>query len=146
MASAKERYTYPVILEPDEGTVLVTCPDIPSVVTFGDDEAAALHYAVDAITVALDSLMERGEPIPTPSSADGRPVVRLPILTAAKLGLYEAMREMKVSQAELARRLGVDPRQVRRMLDLTHRGRFEDIEAALEALGFRPVFAIERAA
>lgn len=140
------KYTYPVNLETDEGTVLLTCPDIASVVTFGNDEAEALHYAVDAITVALDSLMERGAAIPTPSPADGRPLVRLPTLTAAKLALYEAMREGEVSQVELARRLSVDPRQIRRMLDLTHRGRFEDIEAALGALGLRPVFTVERAA
>lgn len=143
---ANNKYTYPVNLQPDEGTVLLTCPDIASVVTFGKDEVEALHHAIDAITVALDSLMEQGAAIPVPRSAEGMPVVRLPTLTAAKLSLYEAMREGEVSQVELGRRLSMDPRQVRRMLDLTHRGRFEDIEAALGALGLRPVFTVERAA
>ena len=143
---ARSDFLYSVRMEPDDGTVLVTCPDIPSVVTYGDDEPAALYHAIDAITVALDSLMEQGAEIPAPSPAEGHPIIRLPSLTVAKLSLYEAMREEKVSQVELARRLGVDPRQIRRMLDLTHRGRFEDIEAGLGALGLRPVFTVERAA
>ena len=38
--------TYPIKLEPDDnGTLLVTCPALPEVTTFGEDEAEAFeHY------------------------------------------------------------------------------------------------------
>jgi antitoxin HicB len=33
---------YPIVLEPDDnGTLLVTLPDVPEAVTFGEDEADA---------------------------------------------------------------------------------------------------------
>ena len=31
-------FDYPVILTPDDGTVLVTFPDVPESITFGADE------------------------------------------------------------------------------------------------------------
>ncbi|MCC2665482.1 MAG: type toxin-antitoxin system HicB family antitoxin [Geminicoccaceae bacterium] len=41
---------YPVVLEPDDnGTLLVTFPDVPEAVTFGEDEGDALKRAVDAL-------------------------------------------------------------------------------------------------
>ena len=38
--------TYPIKLEPDDnGTLLVTCPALPEVTTFGKDEAEAIKHA-----------------------------------------------------------------------------------------------------
>jgi hypothetical protein len=42
-------FDYPVILTPDDGTVLVTFPDVPEAITFGADTDEALMYAVDAL-------------------------------------------------------------------------------------------------
>ena len=42
-------FDYPVILTPDDGTVLVTFPDIPEAITFGTTDAEALAMAVDAL-------------------------------------------------------------------------------------------------
>ena len=45
---------YRIKLEGDDnGTVLVTCPSLPEVTTFGDDEADAMRQAVGAIEEAL---------------------------------------------------------------------------------------------
>ena len=45
---------YRIKLAPDDnGTVLVTCPALPEVTTFGEDEADALRRAVGAIEEAL---------------------------------------------------------------------------------------------
>ena len=42
--------TYPIKLEPDDnGTLLVTCPTLPEVTTFGEDEAEAIEHAREAI-------------------------------------------------------------------------------------------------
>ena len=41
---------YPVVLTPDDNdTLLVTCPALPEVTTFGEDKADALRHAVDAL-------------------------------------------------------------------------------------------------
>lgn len=139
-------YAYPLDLRPDDGTVVATCPDVPEMGTAADTAAEARSRAVEALVVMLDHYLETGRPIPAPSPAEGRPVAVLPTAVCAKLALHAEMQRQKVTQAELARRLGVDPRQVRRMLDLTHQGRGGDVDAALAALGCRPVLIIEQAA
>ena len=54
----------------------------------------------------------------------------------AEAGLYLAMRGARVSRAELARRLGCDEKEVRRMLDpKQHSTRLPKLQQALEALG-----------
>jgi antitoxin HicB len=67
-------------------------------------------------------------------------------MAAAKLAIYEATRAAGLSQTALAERLGCDPRQVRRLLDLDHRSRIDQLEAALRALGKRLVLEVEDAA
>ena len=61
----------------------------------------------------------------------------LPPPVAAKLALYEAMREQNVSGEELAARLGMAEAAVRRLLDLDHRSHIDQVEAALRCLGKR---------
>jgi antitoxin HicB len=129
---------YPVVLEPDDnGTLLVTFPDLPEAVTFGADEGDALRRAVDALETILAARIADQEEVPLPSAAGGRPCVVLPALVTAKVLLYRTMREVGVSQAELARRLGWHRPQVDRLLDLNHPSRLDQIEAALAALGKR---------
>jgi antitoxin HicB len=84
---------YPLVIEPDDnGTLLVTCPDLPEVTTFGEDEEDALQRAGDAIEEALAARMTRRESVPSSSPLHGRKAVGLPPLTVAKVGLYRAMR------------------------------------------------------
>ncbi len=49
----------------------MTCPQLPMVVTYGSDETEALAQAIDAIEVALASMIEDGDDIPRPDEADG---------------------------------------------------------------------------
>lgn len=128
-------YAYPVALEPDEGTTMITVPDLPGCRTYGDTEAEALMHAVDAIRVMVSGLMEERRDVPLPSPADGRPTVRLPVLAGLKLRLYLEMRSRNISQSELARRLGKSQKEVWRLLDVTHASRMDQIEAAFAALG-----------
>jgi antitoxin HicB len=84
---------YPVLFTPDDnGTILVTCPDLPEVTSFGEDEDDALRRAVDAIAEALAVRIADRKAIPAPSPAQRRPVVVLPALTAAKVELYRTAR------------------------------------------------------
>lgn len=128
-------FDYPVMLTPDDGTMLVTFPDVPEAITFGLDEDEALLQAVDALETALSFYIEARRPLPVPSAAAGCPTVRPSALECAKLGVYQAMTEQGVRKAELARRLGWHLPQVDRLLDLRHASRFDQIEAAARALG-----------
>lgn len=137
---------YRIMLTPDDnGTFLVTCPQLPIVATFGDTEEDARRQAVDAIETALGSMIEDGEDIPVPDGSDGE-AVRLPLLTTLKVHLYWALRASGITRAELARRLDWNRESVDRLFRLDHRSRLEQIEAAFEALGREVDIEVRRAA
>lgn len=137
---------YRIELSPDDnGTLLVTCPQLPIVATFGETEEEARHHAVDAIETALASMIDDGEDIPVPDRQPGT-VVRLPLLTTLKVHLYWALREAGISRAELGRRLGWNRESVDRLFRLDHRSRLEQIEAAFRALGREVAVDVREAA
>jgi len=71
-------------------------------------------------------------------------MVCLPPLVALKLAIHDAMTQQQVTQSALAERLGIDGRQVRRILNLDHESKFSQIEAALAALGLRASVNVEK--
>ena len=74
--------TYPIKLEADDnGTLLVTCPALPEVTTFGEDEADAIKHARDAIEEAIAARMADGREVPAPKGRRGV-LVTLPIPTS----------------------------------------------------------------
>ncbi|NQU97684.1 MAG: type II toxin-antitoxin system HicB family antitoxin [Chloroflexi bacterium] len=131
--------SYPVVLTPDDNdTVLVTFPDFPEAATCGDDEDEALLNAVDALRAVIAARMDDREHIPAPSRPrKGQPVVGVSALVISKVVVYQAMRDRKVTKAELARLLGQNPRQVDRLLDVTHSSRHDQLDRALGVLGKR---------
>jgi antitoxin HicB len=111
------RYVHAGIFEEDDGAISVRVPDIPEVVTSGYSREEAEEYAVDAIETVLREYMRRRWEIPTPSIRRGRNVrlIRLPVVTQAKLALYSAMRSGAIRKADLGRRLGWSKNQVERL-------------------------------
>ncbi|MCC7274064.1 MAG: type II toxin-antitoxin system HicB family antitoxin [Alphaproteobacteria bacterium] len=134
---------YRAILARDGDMLLVTCPDLPEVTTFGEDEADALLRAVDAIEEALAARIAHREEIPVPTAVRGHPVT-LPLLTRMKVELYKAAREDGVRKAELARRLHAHAPQVDRLLDIRHTSQVSQIEAAFHALGRTVAFEVHK--
>jgi antitoxin HicB len=125
----------------------VTFPDLPEAVTQGENRLDALRQAADCIEEAIAGRIRRGDEIPRPSRTKAsQPVISVPPLMAAKAALYLAMREAKVSNVRLAKQLGCDEKDVRRMLDPRHRSRITALEAALAVLGKKIVVAVEDAA
>lgn len=120
------------------GGYVVTCRDVPEAITQGETITAALAEASDALDEALHAYMTDTRVIPKPSRrrADEHPV-SVPVATALKLTVWLTMREQKISNVELARRLGVDEKEVRRTLDPHHGTKVPRLEAALHALGGR---------
>jgi antitoxin HicB len=139
---------YPVILTPDEnGTIMASFPDVPEALTCGVDVTDSLRMAADALLTAFEFYFDDRRPVPKPSKPEpDQQVITLSPLAVAKLAIYHAMLEANVSQVELADRLGCDPRQVRRLLDLYHNSRLDQLEKALKALGRRLVLEVRKAA
>ena len=67
-------------------------------------------------------------------------------LIAAKAALYLAMREAGLSNVALARRLGCQETEVRRLLSPRHNSKIGRLEQALAALGKRLVVDVRDAA
>ncbi len=131
------RYEYPAQIESDEaGYWLVTIPDVPEAATDATTQAEALTEAPGALSAALAGYVHAKRPLPAPSPAEDRPMIAVPGLVAAKLALYEAMRERGMfTAAELAAVIGKSPTAARRLMDPDHSSKWESVEDALAALG-----------
>ena len=62
------------------------------------------------------------------------------------LALYLALRDQRITNSELARRLGVHERAIRRMLDPAHASKPDGIQMALAALGKQVTVEVRDAA
>ena len=114
-----------------DGRVMVEFVDLPRVATDGKDDREAIEEAMDALGSDLSIRLSRREEIPTPSSAKrGERLVPVPLWLAPKLALYLAMREQRVNNSDLARRLGLHERVIRRMLDPEHATKAEKIQSS----------------
>lgn len=125
--------SYPLTLTPDDdGTLLVTCPDLPEVVSFGATRAEALEMGALAVEEAIAARLDDLSPIPLPS-AEGP--ARLPLQLALKAQLWRGLTEAGLSRADLQRRLGWHRPQVDRLFDPNHATRTDRFDAAFAALG-----------
>lgn len=142
-----KRFQYPVSLTPaDEGGYVVTCRDLPPLVTEGKDETDALAQAADAMDEVFAAYMIAGIDFPEPSKTRRRErLVAPPAETVAKAALYVAMREAGISKTQLARQLGLDEKAVRRLLDPHYGSKLPRIAEAVSALGKRLVIGLEPA-
>ena len=142
-----ERFEYAILLKPaQEGGFVVTCRDLPQLITQGEDVADAVAEAVDAMDEVFAAYMQAGREFPAPSKARrGERVVAPPAETLAKAALHVAMKEAGISKVQLAKRLGVDEKEVRRMLDPHYGSKLPRIAQAIELLGRRLVIGLEPA-
>ena len=140
-----EPFRYAVRLEPaEEGGFVVTCRDLPQLVTQGEDLANALTEAADAMDEVFAAYMHGDLTLPAPSKKrKGEHVVSPPAETMAKAALYVAMKEAGISKVQLAKRLGVDEKEVRRLLDPHYGSKLPRIAQAVEALGRRLVIGLK---
>ncbi|MXY22915.1 MAG: type II toxin-antitoxin system HicB family antitoxin [Acidobacteria bacterium] len=131
------RFIYPARLQrtgPDE--IVVSFRDLPECLTSGANEVEALSEAADALEEAIAGRIVDGEAIPPPSARrSGERRVAVPPTMAAKAALVLAFRESGLSRLAFARRLGVDDKVVRRMLDPRHTTAANRLQKALRLLG-----------
>jgi antitoxin HicB len=132
------RMDYPVELHPDDNrTFLVTFPDVPGAISYGDDRESALANAVDALETIISGLIADRRDVPAPSIARGGETVSPSLLGRLKVSVYRAMRERGWRKADLARAMALNPRQIDRLLDLRHGSTVAQLELALAACGKR---------
>ncbi len=141
-------FIYPADLTLEKyGALTVQFPDLPEAITSGKDRGDALFQAADCLEEAVAARIADELEIPEPSAVRRRQIlVPVPAPKAAKAALYLAVQEAGVSKSELARRLKLDEKEIRRMLDPRHATRLSRIQKVLEALGKRLVIGFESAA
>jgi antitoxin HicB len=141
------RFQYPVLLAPaEEGGYVVTCRDLPELVTQGETVEDALEQAADAMDEVFATYLTEGVDFPQPSKTKRREhMVAPPAETVAKAALYVAMRQAGISKVQLAKRLGVDEKEVRRLLDPHYGSKLPRIAKAISLLGQRLVIGVEAA-
>jgi len=132
-------FAWPMKLAPQkDGSLLVTFSDFPEAITDGADREEALQQAADCLEEAVAARIADGEEIPAPSRrGKGEFLVVLAPLFAAKAALYTAMRDAGVTKSALARRMGCDEKEIRRLLDPRHGSKIERIDEALSHLDHR---------
>lgn len=139
-------FVYPYsVRQSDDGAWQVRFPDVPEALTEGESEAKAHALATDALLAALGGLAKLRRDLPRPSDA-GEFFVVVPMLQSAKLALYQAAHERSLNNVTLARELGIQENEVRRMLDLDHQTKIASLERALWQLGKQVVSEVRKAA
>lgn len=140
------RFAYPATIEREENGVTVSFEGLPGA-TWGATEEEALSRAEDLLVTALAACVADGEPIPPPPKAPrGARIVAVPTLEAAKFALHNAILGAGISKVELARRLGMDEKSVRRLLDPMHGSRINLVLSALRMLGSEVILEVRTAA
>jgi antitoxin HicB len=140
------QFTYPCRITPasdwadGETGFVVLFPDWNDAATQGETEAEAQARAGDLLATLLGDAIDRKLEIPEPSAGQCR--VAPPIDIALKAAVYVAMRAKGWSKSELARRMDVDEREVRRLLDPDVGSRVSTLRAALAALDARVDVAV----
>ena len=131
------RIAYPIEIEERDAAFLAWFPDVPEAFAQRTNRLDALADARQRLTDALCAHVGEREDIPRPSSARREALVAPPLLIAAKLALYQTMRDQNVSNVALARRLGTVEGTVRRLVSPRHRSHVDAVEQALAQLGGR---------
>jgi len=137
---------YKYTIEGESGDYIVRFPDIPEALTGGSTKEECHELARDCLIGSLDGYITMNKPIPTPTNK-GKHKVALRPIEAAKVCLWNAMREKGMSRVALANMIDVDNKIVQRWLDLDHASKIEDIHKTLRLVfGLRLVTSVEKSA
>ncbi len=128
---------YPVTLTPAvEGGFVVSFLDIPEALTQGNTRHDALQAAQAALITAFEFYFDDNEAIPLPSAVSAEDdYVEIPLSVASKVLLLNAFLESKITQQELANRIGRPKQEITRLFDLKHTTKIDAVQIAARALG-----------
>jgi antitoxin HicB len=127
-------YPFKIIREADEYLVLVR--DLPEIITSGSSYEEALALAQDAIEVCVEARLEQEEELVFPSCAhENELTFALPATLAAKAGVYVLWKASGLTKSELARKLGKNENEARRLLSTKYNTKLPLLEEATRLLG-----------
>jgi antitoxin HicB len=140
-------YRYPCNVIYDEaGFYLVKFLDLPGAATDGKTREEATAEAEDCLAEAIAGYLVRHERVPESTYTHGNAFISLDPLLSAKAALNNAMLDAGLSSTELAIRLGVNEKIVRRLLDPKHQSHIRAVLHATALLGLEVEVRFERAA
>ena len=136
---------YRARLQPDEdGSLIVRFPEWPEALTGGKDRADALAEARDCLNAAILARIEDGEGLPEPVPAGKGEYAIAPFAMAAfKAALHRAMKEVRISVAELARRMAIEHKEARRLLDPYEPTKIQRMEQALSCVDREVIILVQ---
>ena len=132
------KYIYPILLteDKDDGGYVVTCRDMPEVITQGDTLEEALEYAADALDVAICGRIDDGNDVPAPTKKQVREhLISIPITTALKAAAFIRFRQSGKTKVAIADELGLPESEIRRILNPRHPTKADRLESFIHALG-----------
>lgn len=133
-----DSWSYQVEVRAEESEFHAYAPDLPEAIASGATEAEALREMGEALAAAVRGRIKDGMDLGVPSRAKGRKLrVSLPARLAAKASVYAAWKAADISKSGLARRMGRDEVEIRRILDPDHGTKLDQLEDAARALGGR---------
>ncbi len=126
-----------------DGSFLVSFRDVPEALTEGATRAEAAAEASDALTAALAGYVKAGSALPPATRPRaGETLIHAEAGLTAKIALRAGLLEEGLSVADLARRLGSDHKEARRLLDPDHPSKLDRLDLALRAIGYRTVLQV----
>ncbi len=130
---------YPVTIEKVDGSYVVSISH-PDGRFQGACEAStrdkALAETHGLIAAMITDSMASGEIVPEPSRCErGNGWVYMHPLLAAKASIYNEMRVSKKRKADIARAMGVNQKQVDRILNPKHHSTLDQLQSAAASLG-----------
>lgn len=127
---------YPAIFEKDPAGYAIHFRDIPEAFTCATDYEHALIMAQDVLITVFDIYFEDRRIVPPPSEPqEGEVLIELPPSVVAKVFLMNEIAHQKISNVELAQRIGVKPQEMRRITSALHTTKIDTLHKALKALG-----------
>lgn len=115
---------------------MVSFPDIPEALTQGNTRHDALQAAQTALITAFEFYFDDNEAIPLPSAVGAEDTyVEIPLSVASKVLLLNAFLESKITQQELANRIGRPKQEITRLFDLKHTTKIDAVQIAARVLG-----------
>lgn len=124
---------YPVDIEEIEGEQIIRFPDFPEALTSVPVGQNPYPAAQDCLSEAIASRILDGEFIDISKlpSGDGANTIPPEELICKKAILHQSMRDAGWSTADLARALGVDHKEARRILDPRHATKYKRLQDAI---------------
>ena len=132
-----EIWTWPVAVRREkDGSYHTYSKDFPEAIASGGTRGEALAEMELAFAAAVRGRIADEMDLPSPRAAGrGEATLFLPPGLAAKASVYAAWRRSKLSKSALAKRMGRNEGEVRRILDPWHGTKIDQLAEAARALG-----------